>query len=330
MAQDRRHHYVPAFYLALFTETLTQDGDLWVFDGTQRSSWKSTPRGAGHARDFNRIEVPGVEPLAIEKEVFGAVEDLAAPVLKAWGGKATGTLTLGLPGFTSTFEELSAVVTFIAAQSVRVPRRREMIDQLNTDLTRRILDLKTETDETFARAQESNEHLRELTREEVRAFLDDPNFRVKIDTAGYFRSLLPTMTPITDLLGARKWGIIQAPSGGPYFICSDDPVVLIPSGETSHSFFGTGFGTPGATVCIPLSARHALWGIDLDVEREPVFNVGVVLGSARSVATVNRTIIAGSHRFLFAGSADFSWLRDDQQIGSFEDLRKTKESLLAR
>ena len=80
MAQDRKHHYVPAFYLAQFTESRSDDGNLWVFDGQQIRSWKSTPRETGHERDFNRIDVPDVDPLAIEKDVFGTLARTASDI----------------------------------------------------------------------------------------------------------------------------------------------------------------------------------------------------------------------------------------------------------
>lgn len=329
MAQDRRHHYVPAFYLAQFTETQSQEGDLWVFDGKQNRSWKSTPRGSAHEKDFNRIDVPDVDPLAVEKEIFGTVETIAAPVIRGWCSRANGVFTLGMPGFATTIDELSAIFTFIAAQSIRVPRMRESIDKFHTDIARRIMALTSRSDEVFAKAQESNEHLRDLTRDDLRELLEDPGFKVTIDTAGYFQSLLPAMTPITDLLGARKWGIIRAPSMGTGFICSDDPVVLLPP-KDAHPFFGTGFGTPGSIVCLPLSPRHALWGIELEPGRRPLLNVAVISGSDRTVATVNRSVLVHSHRFLYAASEDFSWLRDDNAIGSFEDLRKHRERQLAR
>lgn len=324
MAQDRRHHYVPAFYLAQFVESRGEDGELWVFDGEQVRSWKNTPRGSGHERDFNRIEVPDVDPLAVEKEIFGAVENIAAPVIKGWCSRANGSLTLGMTAFTTTIEELSAILTFIAAQSIRVPRMRESIDQFHTDITRRILDLTSETEDVFTEAQAHNETLRELTREDLRAFVDDPSFRAKVANAGYFGSLLPVMTPITDLLALRKWAVICAASGAPDFITSDDPVLLLPP-KDAHPFFGTGFGTPGSIVCVPLSSRHMLWGVDLEARAKPVLNVAVVQGTERSVAALNRAILVRADRFLYAGSADFSWLRDDGHVGDFEDLRKTRE-----
>lgn len=126
---------------------------------------------------------------------------------------------------------------------------------------------------------------------------------------------------VADLLGARKWGISLAPSGGPDFICSDDPVVLLPP-EDAHPFFGTGFGTPGSIVCLPLSSRHVLWGIELEPGRKPILNVVVIAGSDRSVASMNRSVILHSHRFLYAASNDFVWLTNHGQLGGFKDLHQ--------
>lgn len=323
LSESRRHHYVPAFYLAQFTETRTQEGALWVFDGKEIRSWKSTPRTTGHERDFNRIDVPDVDPLGIEKDIFGKVEDLAAPVITRWCSRASGTLTVGVPSFAVTFEEFAAIVTFIAAQWIRVPRMRESIDRFHTQKARGLMEKTSKSKADFARTKAKNEHLRNVSWKDMRELLDD-NFTVKINTAGYFQRLLPLMDPITDLLGARKWGIFLAPSGGPDFICCDDPVVLLPPGDGPSSS-EVGFGTPGSAVCIPLSARHALWGTELVPGRRPILDVDVLLGTDQFVPMSNSLMIQHSSRFLYAGSADFSWLRDDDHIGDFEDLRKTKE-----
>jgi hypothetical protein len=100
-------------------------------------------------------------------------------------------------------------------------------------------------------------------------------------------------------------------------------VVLLPPGD-AHPFFGVGFGTPGATVYVPLSSRHGLWGMDFDLDRTPGLEVAVIESSDRKVAALNSAIITRAHRFLYAGSPDFSWLRGDGRLGNFEDLQKVR------
>ena len=43
--QPRKHHYVPQFYLAGFTENDSKDGQLFVLDKEQRKTWAKTPKG---------------------------------------------------------------------------------------------------------------------------------------------------------------------------------------------------------------------------------------------------------------------------------------------
>src|SRR5262245_27824707 len=76
----RKHHYLPQFYLAAFTNTGTKDGSLTVFDNLERRTWHTKPREVAHQRDFYRVDLPGVEPDALEK-TFADLESQAAEVL---------------------------------------------------------------------------------------------------------------------------------------------------------------------------------------------------------------------------------------------------------
>ena len=83
MAEARAHHYVPQFWLMGFTETGEQDGRLYVTNLPRKRQWPSNPRGAGHRRDFYRVEDPSLtDPFAIEK-LFSKIESDVAPVFKS-------------------------------------------------------------------------------------------------------------------------------------------------------------------------------------------------------------------------------------------------------
>ena len=72
----RSHHYVPAFYLAGFTDTGTRDGFLWVSDRETERTWRSKPDEAGCERDFYRIYLEGLRPDAVERDVIFAFQSL--------------------------------------------------------------------------------------------------------------------------------------------------------------------------------------------------------------------------------------------------------------
>lgn len=65
--ERRKHHLIPAFYLAGFTTTGTRDGVLHVFDYERRKRYKTTPLKALRETDFYKIDLPGVDPNEIER-----------------------------------------------------------------------------------------------------------------------------------------------------------------------------------------------------------------------------------------------------------------------
>ena len=62
----RRHHYVPQAYLAAFTSTGEKDGQFYVLDVETGRAFRTSPLNVGAQRDFNRVEVDGHPPDAIE------------------------------------------------------------------------------------------------------------------------------------------------------------------------------------------------------------------------------------------------------------------------
>src|SRR5271169_5932440 len=79
-SEPRAHHFVPACWLAGFTETGDKDGDLWVTDLGRRKQWQTNPRKAGRIRDFYRVDDPEVDPLAVET-ALSKIEDSVAHVI---------------------------------------------------------------------------------------------------------------------------------------------------------------------------------------------------------------------------------------------------------
>ena len=55
-SEPRKHHYVPAFYLAGFTEEGSQDGRLRAIAKSDGRIFGGTPRTLAHQRDLYRVE----------------------------------------------------------------------------------------------------------------------------------------------------------------------------------------------------------------------------------------------------------------------------------
>jgi hypothetical protein len=63
---SRKHHFVSQGYLAQFTNTGTSKGMLCGFDLSTYQCFRAKPEAVAFEVDFNRIEMEGTAPDAIE------------------------------------------------------------------------------------------------------------------------------------------------------------------------------------------------------------------------------------------------------------------------
>ena len=86
--RPRKHHFVPAFYLAGFTASDTEDDRLYVFDQEQVRQWPSTPKNAGYEHDFYAVDLgPDVDPACFELDVLARIEPDFGRVVRAMPNK---------------------------------------------------------------------------------------------------------------------------------------------------------------------------------------------------------------------------------------------------
>lgn len=67
MTKARKHHYISQCYLKGFAERRDKNAMLQVWEVDTGRSFKTKPVGVGAERDFNRIEIDGVDPNTLEK-----------------------------------------------------------------------------------------------------------------------------------------------------------------------------------------------------------------------------------------------------------------------
>src|SRR3974390_2669136 len=109
----RDHHFLPQCYLAGFTDTGTVDGRLCVYDFVAERFFRQKPKNVAFEVDFNRINVDGHPPDALER-AFGEFEGNAAAVVRR----------ICESGELPADEDLSYVLNLIALLATRNPRMR--------------------------------------------------------------------------------------------------------------------------------------------------------------------------------------------------------------
>ena len=128
----RNQHFVPQGYLAAFTNDGTRDGRLFVSDLVSQSTFQTKPRNVAAKRDFNRVDVDGLDPGALE-QALGQLEGKAVTVIR--GIRADGEL----PGD----QELGYVVNLMALLVARNPKLRRAMNTARRHEVRIIGDLLT-------------------------------------------------------------------------------------------------------------------------------------------------------------------------------------------
>ena len=284
MNQPRKHHYVPQFYLAGFTNNQSVDGDLHVVDTSLLKTWVTKPKETAHQRDLYEVEIgPGTNPMAVE-HMLGQCEGKWSTVLR----NVLGQLSLPSDG---TFGDLMMFVAFMA---VRVPSNRGTISSFLDEVRRK---------EEFARKwHEQRGHQVEAAKE---------NDFDKFDQTWHVQQMIRMALELAPWLSLRHWNLWIAENQAPDLICSDRPVV--PRWAISMSgLYSPGFGTRNTVVSVPLNRRVAMVSM-LEV------NVGPRALGRREVAEINSA--TGMYaRQLYCPGSDFVWLKTDGEVGNREDL----------
>ena len=115
-AEPRIHHWIPQCYLKGFTSNGQTDGQLYVVDAKQRKAFTTRPRNVAAERDFNRIDVPGLDPNQVEGDMARFESDLALALGR-----------LNQHGQFHSLEDLHLILQLVAILATRSPERREHV-----------------------------------------------------------------------------------------------------------------------------------------------------------------------------------------------------------
>lgn len=94
-SEPRKHHIIPAFYLAGFTMTDSQTGMLRIFDQREANRYKSIPKRACRQTDFFRVDEPGVDPNTMEKLLSWHEGEVAPFIREIGSGRVEHKRTVG-------------------------------------------------------------------------------------------------------------------------------------------------------------------------------------------------------------------------------------------
>jgi uncharacterized protein DUF4238 len=277
VAENRRQHYVPQYYLERFRD---KSGYLWVYE-VGRPIRRSLPREVAHQRDYYAFETNGRRYEEVDK-CLQASESAAGIVI---------------PKIARAEEinpnEWSGLCTFMGLLFARVPATRKYADRTYGEAaTTKFLNVIDDPDE-FARLFERSKHriANSTTAEEFRQKLRD-GYRLEQDSQ--YHNLLTMLDVAQDAIEALlklTWELVSA-DGDDRFVTSDTPVVTaIPDGH-GWATYGEWFDVPNVRVLFPLSPTACLTLRERSIRRHHRI-------SPKQVRCINSAIMGLSDRFLF-------------------------------
>jgi len=286
----RRHHYVPQAYLAAFTSTGEKDGQFYVLDVKAGHAFRTSPLNVGAQRDFNRVEVDGHPPDAIESALAPFEGNAVAAIRRVIDSEAF-----------PNDSDWNLILNLLGLIAVRNPKMRGSFNDAREQVLRRVADLLASDEKVWnrnvAKARDAGESIiGEVSFEQVKQFVEEGKYKIEFHPEGNLRIEFKAFDELLPILGQRTWSVLVAPEGGPEFICSDHPVTV--TWKQGHAG-PVGFGLRETEVFMPLGRRVGFYGV-YETPLKPV-----VKCKPGQVATMNKRTAWNAERHVYSHHQNF-------------------------
>jgi len=314
-AAARKQHFVPQFYLRGF---VGEKDRLFVVDRPSRKTFRTAPKNVAAERDFNRVDVQGMDPNAVEK----ALADFEGKVAPAFERvKAAKSL--------ANKDDRDAVMNLICALAIRNPRQRAAINDFIGELEQRVVEVGLETKERWEsqvaqmKAAGIWDDSSNVSYESMKKFIEERRYKIEVAKEYNVLVEIEQHDRLLQHLGNWKWQVLEANKGSGGFVTSDVPVCITWSDGQDHGVFSPGFGVPGTEVIVPISTKLALRGTfegEENVVEADIFTVG----------SVNSIVISNAEKQVHAHDYSFNYVRPfPGEIGSGATLIQDEKFLAA-
>jgi Protein of unknown function (DUF4238) len=295
----RRHHYVPRFYLKAFAVPRKRKSQTTVFDRVERKHFQTAIENVAAERDFNRVELDGVAPDAVES-AMASVESELSPAIER----------IGSTGAFKDNDDRASLLNLIGLLHLRNPRLRETIRGFHERVAKMIMSIVVATPECWAyqvkKATEEGyiEPEANIDYETMKEFVGREEYTVDTCTEDHILREMEVFDKILPHLFGRGWVLVKAPKDSGGFVISDHPVCLTWSEpRKAPGINPPGLGLRGTEIVFPVSPQIAAIGA-FELEDGPWE------ADAAMVASINGTIIAFAERQVYARDLHFRYFME--------------------
>ncbi len=299
----RHHHYLSQCYLKGFTKGGAKKSKITVIDLKEKKLFETIPRNVGGIRDFNRIEVEGVDPNIIETSL-AKFEGEAASALRQIEQK------LAFEG-----AERELILNLVAILAIRSPEMREHWRKFQAQVAERIMDLSLATKERWEsqirQMKESGKAIDEnVSYEDIKKFHESKQYTIEVAREHHIHMELKGIEAILPYLDSRNWLLIRSTDETGPFITTDNPVNLTwKESERIPPFFRSspGYGMKNTQVYFPVSKNLALVG-------EFDGHAGLIDATRELVAMLNSKLLMFAYKQIYTPKIGFFFIGKSGEI----------------
>lgn len=303
MSIARHHHFLPQCYLKGFTIDGAKKSKLVAVDLKEGREFATNPRNVGGARDFNRVEVQGLKPDAIE----GALSRFETGLSQAMD-RLENT-----HAFSGT--ELDYVLNLIALLHVRTLHGRTITDDFQRNVAHQILQHSLATRQRWdnivrSMKEDGKEPLDGSSYLEMKQFFQSGEYELLPSRERSIELEFDAVREVLRYLKERTWTLLEATVNSGPFITSDRPVALTGIDAKSELPFRPGVGLADTELFFPISKNLALLGVFDGVNR-------VIAANSTIAAMCNTKTIMNSIRYIYSPHKEFKFMdTSDESIKS--------------
>jgi Protein of unknown function (DUF4238) len=313
----RKHHYVPQCYLKLFSVSHKKIPQLTVFDRERKKMFKAGIDNVAAQRDFNAIDVEGMDADAFEKSMSAFEGELAEALQRIVSTRSLANQ-----------EDRAYLLNLVGLTAMRNPRLRETMRAGHEQAARMMMDQVLATKERYehqmrkikeaGRLPEKNK----VSYEEMKRFFEGGQYEVTLDNTFQVGQEMRVFDKILPLIFQRGWILLRAPEHSAGFITSDHPFCLFWSDPKQRGgFYPPGLGLRGTEITFTISPRLALVGAF-------EFKNDEVDVSEDSVAGINGGVIALAEAQVYARDQNFHYaMQPDEPLQKASKLITDKRFL---
>lgn len=265
-----------------------------MIDFEEKKRFETIPRNVGGIRDFNRIDVEGVDQNALEQSLSQFEGEVATALRHL-------EETLDFEG-----ETRSLILNLIALIAVRSPEMRENWREFQAGITEKIMDLtlasKARWESQICQMKERGGEVSEdITYEEIKRFHESKEYDIAVEREHHIHMEFVGIDVILPYLDGRNWLLVRATEESGPFITTDNPVNLTwkePGRISSFYRDSPGYGMENTQVYFPVSRNLALIG-EFDGP------VGTIDGNKELVSVLNSKILMFTYKQVYCPKISF-------------------------